>query len=134
MPRKGEFGLKSYFDVLSILVTGGLPEEGPADDAEGVEFPENLIGHHTGNGGEKDKLVVLVQVAQEVVYARSLRHAPSVLTAPLTVDEQVFETDDQGVRLSHVGVLIREQLRERWVLVVAGEVAHTGFNTVVPEA
>lgn len=124
----------TYLDVLSILVLGGFTEQGPADDAVGVKLPEHLIGHHAGHAGEKDEFVVLVEVAEEVVDTRTLGHTPSMLTAPLAVHQEVLQTQHKSVRLTHVGVLIGQQLGEGRVLVVAGDIAQAGLGTVVHES
>lgn len=124
----------TYLDVLSILVLGGFTEQGPADDAVGVKLPEHLIGHHAGHTGEEDEFVVLVEVAEEVVDTRTLGHTPSMLTAPLAVHQEILQTQHKGVRLTHVGVLIGQQLGESRVLVVAGDIAQAGLGTIVHQS
>ena len=118
-------------DVLAVLVLGSLAAQRPHDEVEGVELLDDRVGHGDRDGGEEDELVVLRQVADEVVDAGALGGAVAVLAVPGGVNHQVFERQDESERLALVLGDCREELRERRLGVVAKLAAHASAYTRV---
>lgn len=104
----------THLDVLAVLEACGLAEQRPHDEAEGVELADDGVGVHGLDRGEDDELILGAEVAQEVVETRALRQAVAVLGAPLRVQQQILERQDEGQLGGATGdlVLVGQQLLE----------------------
>jgi len=124
----------SYLDDLAVLVLGCLAEQRPHDEAEGIQLAHERLGNRKRYRGEEDELVVLAQVAQEVVDARPLGHTPAVLARPLAVHKHVLQADAQRVGSLERRIRVGQQFLEGGLLVVAERVPQPGHGPVPPEA
>lgn len=86
-----------YLDIFTVFVACGFSEEGPHDDAVGIQFSDDGVARHGRETGEDDEFVVLTQVPEEVVYAWSLCHSPTMLSSPLAMHQEILQAQNQSV-------------------------------------
>lgn len=124
---------KPYLDVFSTLIGTRVAEES-VHDVAGVLV--NLLDH--GHSSlhwqvcENNQLVILEEVAQEIVQTWSLCHSPSMVLVPLGMDQQVLQTQHKRIRTleSRVGNWVWEQLFESRVLEILDVIIDSGLCTL----
>lgn len=104
--------------MLAVHVPRCLAEEREHDQSIGIELPIHHLAVHRRHGGEDDKLVILAQVADEIIKTGTLRDFPPAGSGPFAVNQQVFQAEDEGVWWLELRIDFWEELWESWLGVI----------------
>merc|ERR1719262_1934478 len=94
-----------------------------------VQFANNWFRNCPRLTGKDDQLVILTQVAQEVINARSLRHPPSVLSCPFAVNQKILHAQNQGIWAFENWVWIWQKFSESWLVVIIQLISQSSLCT-----
>ena len=75
----------------------------------------------------------MAEISQEVIHSRSFRDAPASFSGPLLMDQQVFETEDEGHGRLEVWIVLRKQFWEGRFVVIIQCGRKSCFHAVVEE-